>query len=123
MTRADQAANNIDYLSKEVLRRIKSFRAMPKKHRRVSLLKARIKDLAYWAEYLIPLLNELTPEQEEAPRRVHIGTVSAGPRLCALEKELVVFPCMCGALNSAACEKRVGDQEPSATPSVSGGAA
>lgn len=65
MSMADQAAENIAYFSKEVLMRIESFRAMPKKERRVSLLKARLEDLAYWAKYLAPLLNDLTKKDGE----------------------------------------------------------
>lgn len=64
MSMADQAAENIAYFSKEAIRRIEAFRAMPKKDRRVTLLKARLKDLAYWSEYLIPLLNDLTKKAE-----------------------------------------------------------
>lgn len=60
MTRADQAAANIAYLSKEVIARIEAFRATPKKQRRVSYLKDRLKDLAYWSAHLAPLLNDLT---------------------------------------------------------------
>lgn len=60
MTMADRAAENIEYFASEVRLRIAGFRATPKRGRRKTYLKARLKDLAYWAEYLIPLLDDLT---------------------------------------------------------------
>lgn len=61
---ADQAADNIAYFAKEVQARIEHFRSLPMKDRRVTILKERLKDLAYWSEYLIPLLNDLTPKRK-----------------------------------------------------------
>lgn len=66
MSMADQAADNISYFSKEVLWRINGFRATPKKKRRISFLKERLEDLAYWSKYLIPLLHDLTEKKGDA---------------------------------------------------------